>query len=231
MKQCRQCGVRVRTGREKCPLCYADLSDMDGQGQPDAYPQPNAAHEHKQGYRVVPRIFLFLSLLAAAVSISVNLLVDRLHTHWSLLVIGGILFVWLLVRYVIMGKVNIARRLMIQLLGAAGFALLLEWFITGGIYQGWALTYVIPFMNVAATLAITMILCIRYLRWTAYTLYQFLTALLGLLPLLFWLAGWIMPGQWWPSLASAFYSLATLAGMFIFADRKYKNELIRRFHL
>ncbi|MDD4796278.1 MAG: DUF6320 domain-containing protein [Eubacteriales bacterium] len=234
MKRCRQCDVWVDSDGAKCPLCYADLEcaqDGAGGAPGETYPQLGPAQHNGPGYHVVSRIFLFLSLLAAAVSLSVNFLVDRMHTPWSLLVVGGIPFVWLLVRYVIMGKVNIARRLMTQLLGSAGFVLLLEWFLRGSIYQGWALTYAIPFMNVAATLAITMILCVRYLRWTAYTLYQFLTALLGLLPLLFWLMGWITPGIWWPSLASAFYSLATLAGMFIFVDRKYKNELIRRFHL
>ncbi|MDD3243596.1 MAG: DUF6320 domain-containing protein [Eubacteriales bacterium] len=229
MKYCERCGVAVNTPRTKCPLCYGDLTGEAA--QEEQYPQPVGHVPEKRRYNVVARIFFFLSILFGAACLITNFLTDRFQSLWSVLVVVGMLYIWLLVRYVIIGRVNIARRLMAQLMGSIVFVLFLEWFITGGVVHGWAFTYAIPAMNVAATTAITMIICIRFLKWTSYTLYQFITALMGLLPLVFWLVGWVQPGVWWPSLASAFYSLATLIGMFIFADRKYKNELLRRFHL
>lgn len=232
MKKCPQCHVNVETLHSRCPLCYADLKGQMADDFVEPYPKGEVAAPPRKAYNITMRALVFTSLVAAAVCLLANGLSDRFQKPWSLVVIGGILFIWLLVRYVIMGKVNIARRLMMQLVGSEAFVLLLEWFITDkSVIQGVAFTYVIPFMNVAATTAITMILVVRYLHWTAYTLYQFITAMLGLLPLLFWLLGWIQPGVWWPSLVSAAYSLAILAGMFIFANRKYKNELARRFHL
>ena len=66
------------------------------------------------------------------------------------------------------------------------------------------------------------------MKWREYALYQFITIILGVLPVISVAARLVTTT--WPSIVSAFYSGVTLLGMFIFADKKYKNELIKRFH-
>jgi lysylphosphatidylglycerol synthetase-like protein (DUF2156 family) len=80
---------------------------------------------------------------------------------------------------------------------------------------------------IAATTVITLIILIRRMRWREYACTS------------------LSRSSWdccrdlrrrgtrrerLASIASAFYSFFTLLGMFIFADKKYKNELIKRFH-
>jgi hypothetical protein len=93
----------------------------------------------------------------------------------------------------------------------------------------YAMDYVLPALFTATTTAITLIICIRFMRWQEYVIYQLITAVLGCVPLGLYFLG--LATVAWPSIASAAYSFVTLIGMFIFADRRYKNELSRHFHV
>lgn len=223
MKACEACRVQVRTNSRRCPLCYGALVDVDGAVEAPRYPVPDDAWDVPASYNLAIRILVFASVVLTGVAVLLNALLWR-GSPWCLYVVGGVLFTWLLVKYVILGRVNIARRLTVLVLGSAAFAVLIEQ-LAG--YFG-AVDYVLPFLFTAATTAITLILAIRHMRWQAYVIYQLITAVLGCVPLVLYFVR--VATVAWPSIASAAYSFITLIGMFIFADRRYKNELARRFH-
>jgi hypothetical protein len=231
MKYCKKCGLSVRTNDSFCPLCASKLTaekNENEQAEPendddrrfDIYPKTVM----KVKYNFIVRLLLFLSIVAASTCLLINILAYH-GILWSLLVSGGIGFFWAAFVYPFLAKKNIGHFITVDVVCACLFFIIAQ-FITKS--KGWSLDYVIPFLFIAATTIISFITLIRRMKWREYALYQFITIILGVLPVISVIAGLVIIG--WPSIASAFYSFITLIGMLIFANKKYKNELIKRFH-
>ncbi len=235
MKYCKKCALQVNTKQSHCPLCTADLFDTDevccienesadsSEGEPEDELYPTNYEIIK--YDLTFRVFLFLSVLAVGVCVLINILAYD-GMLWSLIVTGGIGFAWAAVGYPIMARKNIGHHIMVDAVSLCLFFIMAQ-FVTKT--TGWSLDYVIPFMFIASTTIISFIIIIKRMKWREYALYQFITIILGLLPVISVIAGLVE--SIWPSIVSAFYSFITFIGMFIFADKKYKNELIKRFHI
>ena len=233
MKYCKKCALNVNTKQGNCPLCAAVLSDAeDANGQTEAddlaatAPEEDLYPANSEGikYDLLFRVFLFLTILAITGSVLVNILTYN-GILWSLLVAGGVGFAWAAIAYPIIVRKNIGHHIMVDAVCLCLFFIMAQ-IVTKT--KGWSLDYVIPFQFIAATTIISLIILIKRMKWREYALYQFITIVLGLLPVISVIAGLVE--NIWPSIGSAFYSFITLLGMLIFADKKYRNELIKRFH-
>ena len=233
MKYCRKCALSVHTRYEFCPLCASQLSD----GQSDAsVPEAEEAvpdvpaediyprYDGEVKYNFTLRLLLFISIVGASSCLLINLLLYR-GMLWSLLVAGGIGFFWAALVYPFSVQKNIGHYIAIDAVCACVFFIVAQ-FVVGT--KGWSLDFVIPFLFIAATTFISLVILIKRMKWREYALYQFITIILGLLPIISVVAQLV--STMWPSIVSAFYSFITLLAMLIFADKKYKNELIKRFH-
>jgi hypothetical protein len=221
MKYCRKCRLSVNTNSDFCPLCSSGLVP----GRQDecfdkVYPEPGGGRK----YNFVFRLFLFLSVAAVSTCLLINILYYS-GVLWSLVVIGAIQLLWAAIAYPLIVWRNVGHMITVDAISACILLVIIQ---TTTRTQGWSLDYVIPFLFVAATTAITFIIMIRRMKWREYALYQFILIIMGLLPAVSVIAGLVKTA--WPSIFSAFYSFLTFTGMFIFADKKYKNELIKRFH-
>ncbi len=233
MKYCRKCALKINTRQQFCPLCACDLSDAETDGgrttsgegnetgtEYDLYPLSSDGIK----YDLTFRIFLFLTIIVVCSCVLINILAYD-GMLWSLIVAGGVGFAWAAIGYPVIVKKNIGHHIMVDAVCLCLFFIMVQ-FVTKT--TGWSLDYVIPFMFIGATTTISFTILIRRMKWREYALYQFITIILGLLPVISVIAGLVE--IIWPSIVSAFYSFITLLGMFIFADKKYRNELIKRFH-
>lgn len=235
MKYCRKCRLSVNTDSGYCPLCASELapdkegkaSDSPGKacetgeaGSDNIYPRPDGSRK----YNLVFRLFLFLTIVVVSTCLLINIL-SYSGILWSLVVIGAVQLMWAAIAYPLMAWRNIGYMITVD---AVSVCVLLVIIQTVTRTQGWGLDYVIPFLFIAATTVISFVILFRRMKWREYSLYQFIMIILGLLPLVSVISG--MVKAIWPSVLSAFYSLLTFTGMFIFADKKYKSELIKRFH-
>lgn len=234
MKYCKKCRLSVRTCDDFCPLCATALTgtacgnDPQETERPDncveivsnAYPKTAA----KRQYNFIVRLLLFISVVGASLCLLINILAYN-GILWSFMVIGGIAFFWAALIYPFLVRKNIGHYIAVDAVCACLYFIMAQ-FVTHT--TGWSLDYVIPFLFIAATTFITVVILIKRMSWREYALYQFITIFLGLLPIISAATGLVTIV--WPSIASAFYSFIILMGMIIFADKKYKNELIKRFH-
>lgn len=223
MKYCKKCNVSVDTVSEKCPLCFTMLASDGGPVSGGKYPVLEGLPQ--RSYNFVFRLLLLISIVAGSTSVLINILTYA-GSLWSLIVAGGILFLWITVAYPLFIKRNIGHIIITEVLSVSAFLYIIE-AVTHS--QGWGLNYIIPFLFTAATLMITFILLLKRMKWREYSVYQMIMMALGLLPVVFLIAGLVT--VLWPSLLSAFYSIMTFTGMMIFADKKYKSEIHKRFHL
>ncbi len=253
MKYCIECNVKVNTNGLKCPLCSMPLSEEpdvkletpdgssepgmmkeigpDGSGSADAadlegvarYPSPEEGSGYR--YNFILRLFMFISIVVGSTSLLINLMTYA-GNLWSLYVIGSLLYAWIVIGYPLLRKRKTGQIIVVVAIATSIYVFSLE---LATHTKGWGLTYVLPFIFIGATLAITFIILIKRLKWREYTVYQTIMVILGFLPIIFCATGLVEP--MWPSILSAFYSLLTLVGMFVFVDKKYKDELIKRFHI
>lgn len=234
MKYCRKCALKVRTRYDFCPLCASGLADSEAAGVPeqddksgvagigDIYPR----YDGEIKYGIAVRVLLFISIVGASTCLLINLLTYHGHgVLWSLLVAGGIGFIWAALIYPVMVRKNIGHHIAVDAVAACIFFVVAQ-FVIGT--KGWSLDYVIPFLFIAATTIISILILVRRMKWREYALYQLITIILGVLPVVS--VAFRLVTTAWPSIVSAFYSGITLLGMFIFGDKKYKNEMIKRFH-
>lgn len=233
MKYCKSCGVNVDTDRMTCPLCkevleYFDDSHIKGMEQYLGYKEkPKKLH-------IVRKLFLFLSIIVLTICAVVNIMTYN-GTLWSLIVAGTILYLWVLVKFTILSRKNIAKKLVLQ---AAAILLLFVFIQSLTPDTRWALPYALPFVMLATCFAITLLILIKTMRYKDYMLYLVSVALVGLIPLLlsiidatkflFEVNEKIVR---WPSIVCSLYALFTIIGLFIFGDRATKDEFKKRFHI
>lgn len=232
MKYCKKCKLSVHTHKSTCPLCFATLTEDQSATGLDAkeaeqnftsYPPGNERSAKR--YNFVLRLLFFISIVVVSSSVLVNILTYA-GDLWCLIVLAGILYLWAAFAYPIFTKKGIGHVIVIESLSASLILYFIQYTTNT---SGWALEYAMPFIFAAATLMITFIIWLKRMKWRQYTVYQMTMMLLGFIPVLFCIFGLVK--IIWPSLVSALYSTLTLVGMFVFADKKYENEIIKRFHL
>ncbi len=112
MKRCRKCGVEVDESLRNCPLCGAHVNDEAVRSKTE-YPQINP----KSKKRMFWEISLFISLFAVAVSVILDLIVNK-TLSWSIHVIFGVALPWICFARPLLLRFNVRKRLSWGFFGA-----------------------------------------------------------------------------------------------------------------
>ena len=224
MKTCEKCQVSFSTNRKICPFCSEPLKKLEEEGNVDRYP-PFQLPSYKTNF--LYKLFVFLAVSGMVISTLVNFFTrqpgDRI---WALYVIAIVLYLWFLVKKTILSTVNVARRFVFQSIVLVIVAYLIDWLSSS---TGWSLTYLAPFLTVASTLTIVIMIMVKKIRFSEDIIYLFMALLLGFVPLLFYFVG--ITDLLWPALLSSGFSLLIFVGMFVFASKQTRAELKKRFHI
>ena len=171
------------------------------------------------------RLFLFLSISAGLICLTVNIMFWN-GILWSLIVDTGLLLLWETVGLMILSRKNIGWKLFAQMIAVMAVLLSIDAVIG---WTAWSITYIAPMVIVASTLVMTIILFVHRTKWREYMLFQFLIAINGFIPVVLYWFG--LSSIIWPGAVAALYAFLTLLGMFVFADKQFKNELKKRFRV
>jgi hypothetical protein len=95
-------------------------------------------------------------------------------------------------------------------------------------FARWSINYLVPFFVLAGILALFIFILLKPTRFISYFIYMLIIALFGLTLLI--LLGINILTVKTPSVITAFISLMVIIGMFMFGDKRTKNEFIKRFH-
>lgn len=217
---CKYCNVDVDEELEKCPLCLKVVNTESYEGKA-LYPKYPQISRRK---RIKTKIALFLSIAVISVTMFINLYTNR-ETLWFIYVAASILYLWLLVENTIRSSAHTGAKILLQVIGVAGLSYFID--LASGNLK-WSVNYVIPFLVIAGTLAITIIIFNQKMRWSEYIGFQIAVILLGFIPIIFYFLGIVT--VLWVCICSALYALLTLIFMFIFSNKKLKMEFVSRFH-
>lgn len=223
MKKCLSCGVIVDEAHKRCPLCQRKFQEHAPLTENPLYPQytvSTTAHKNNLHLKVIG----FLVFAICSICIVINLM-SGANGFWSIAVLASALYAWLLVRHTVLSKVHPGAKILAQVFGISGLLFVLN--ILSGSAR-WSVNYVFPFLVIAGTLLITIIIVSKRTTWKEYIGHIITLILLGFAPLILYAFG--ISQVLWTGVTAAAYAFLTLFGMLLFSDKGFKNELIRRFH-
>ena len=205
---------------EFCPLCHSVLEQTEE--LENMYPD---ARLKNQKLKFATRLYLFCALVVEFLLIVIDFNGEN-QVHWSVLAGLGLLYVYTVLRYAILGKSGYRAKTIVLVLLAVLLTVAVD-FITG--YRGWSVDYVASggILLVDAIIIVLMIWNRR--NWQSYLMWQIAMILFSMIPAVLYLIGlesnFIM--AFLPLSVSAFLFLGTL----IIGGRRASQELYRRFHI
>ena len=220
MRYCRHCRVTLANDIEYCPLCDMQTDVTDDTFEDD-YPYVRSGFSRS----MLLRLITFIAVVFIAASLLINHLVPT-ENPWAIITAAAIVYAWINTMNSLKAAPNPASILLVQLFTVSGFVVLVDWF-TG--WNHWSITYVIPGLIIAAALALLLMIVIKPRRYRAYTIYQLMIAVLGVLSIFLWVFG--VSDVEWPVMAAAGVSLLCFVTMLVFAHRHTGHELRKRFHV
>ncbi len=221
MKYCEKCSLKIAGYRDECPLCQGRLVRISDEDE-EVYPFiPTIYHEHSLFFKIL----ILLSIVAAVISVTVNLMLPQ-SGWWSAFVVLGIACLWISLAFSVHKRNNIPKILMYQVVVISLLSILWD-YVTH--WHGWSLDYVIPIICILAMVSLAITARVMKMPIRDYLIYVCIDALFGIVPIIFYLTGRL--GVIYPSLICVAMSIITLAALLIFEGESMMAELKRRLHL
>lgn len=220
MSRCRNCNVEILDESEVCPLCHSVLEQTEE--LENMYPD---ARLKNQKLKFATRLYLFCALVLETVLVLLDFNGSN-QVHWSILAGLGLLYVYTVLRYAVLGKSGYRAKTIVLLLLAILLTVAVD-FTTG--YRGWSVDYVVSGGILFMDAVILLLMMINRRNWQSYMMWQLGTILLGLIPEILHFAG-IENNDYMaflPLAVSVFLFLGTL----MLGGRRAGQELYRRFHV
>lgn len=220
MSRCRNCNIEILDETERCPLCHSVLEQTVE--VENMYPNVRVM---TRKLMVISKIYLFCAILTEAILVSINLLTDS-KILWSAITGLGLLYVYMLLRFAILGKSGYKSKIIVLTLMAVLILVAID-FVTG--YRGWSVDFAIPSSILLVDVGIIFLMIWNHRNWQSYMMWQIFMIICSLIPVILFVMGVeTRPYMaFLPLAASVFLFLGTL----IIGDRRARVELRRRFHI
>lgn len=221
MKYCGVCRLNIENTLEHCPLCGAFTEDAEGPSNDD-FPVVTTSFM----VDVIKHMLLFGAIAGTLICMFINFFVVGLETGlWSVIAGVSSFYIYFSCGYLMKKRMNLGVFSVMEVFLVSIVVLVID-FSLG--WKGWSIDYVIPFLIISGSMLMVIVSIFRPFRWKEYMIYVLITALMGLIPVVFILTGWTKVPV--VSEICVLYSLLTVTAMAIFSRRKLKAELRRRLH-
>lgn len=221
MQYCTHCKVQLLETRKHCPLCGNSLKIETDQTLRESFPKIDS---YIKGTGKL-KLLLFLSVVIIIFSFTVYAFLPT-ELNYPLLITLGMGSLWLDMIFLVKRRFHIPKKIVWQVFILAALSLFWDW-NTG--WRGWSITYFIPFLYITALLLMYAIAVIMKLNSRDYITYAFMSALFGILPVLFIMLDWVTVK--YPSILSIAFSSTILSAIFILQWDSIKQEFQKRMHI
>lgn len=220
MSKCRKCNIEILDETERCPLCNSVL--VQTVELENMYPNVRVMARKMM---LISRIYLFCAIILEVLLVYINVVTDS-KTWWSIITALCFVYVYMLIRFAILGKSGYKSKVIVLTLIAVLIAVASD-FVNG--YQGWSVNYALPSGVLFIDLGILVLMFANRRNWQSYMMWEILMILCSILPLVFSLVGIATA----PFLGELAFTISVLlfVGTLIIGDRRARTELKRRFHI
>lgn len=224
MKECNQCKIKIETHQSYCPLCHQTLTGQTDSSYIEPYPmKPDAIDQIPK--RTID-IFFYIGITSIIILGVINLATWN-SGFWSLIPIGSIIYVFTLIRFSILSKVNSMKRITLTSLFLFLIVLFLNYFT--GHEELWSIDYILPSIIMTNNFTILLIMLIRNKPFKEYVLSLLLLVLLSFVPLIHYYIG--LSDVVIMAILTIAQGLLILLFMLIFYPKILKEVLQKTFHI
>lgn len=220
MSKCRNCNIEILDETVVCPLCHSVLEQTEA--LENMYPD---ARQKKQKLMFVCRLYLFCAILVEFILIGICKYFD-FKVRWDILSGIGLFYIWLVLRFAIIGKSGYRAKTIVLTLFAVLSAVAIDFSIG---YNGWAVDYVISSGILAVDISIIILMICNHRNWQSYIMWQLFMILLSVIPIVLFISG--IEKMFIMAVLPAFISVFLFLGTMIIGGRRAAVELKRRFHI
>lgn len=157
MKYCKNCKVKIDSERDYCPLCFRESVKINDEVSTPLFAERKTNETTVKRNLFVTKLFIFMSICAISVCLLINYFTG-FELPWSLSVVSGILYCWILISHTIISRRGIFEKVLFQLLGIIFILWTSEKISTG---HTWLWNYVFPSVSLCAICSLLMITFIR----------------------------------------------------------------------
>ena len=220
MAKCRKCNIEILDETTVCPLCMSILEPtMEVENM---YPDVRV---RTRWMTLACNIYLFLAICAEAVLVYIDFHLES-QIWWSVLLGLGMLYVYLVLRYAVLGKSGYRSKIItlsiLAVLAAVGADMAIG-------YRGWSVDYVLPAGILAVDVVILFLMYFNRRNWQSYMIWQIFMILCSLIPAGLYLLE--LEQNVYLALLPLIVSGIIFLGTFIIGSRRARTELYRRFHI
>lgn len=220
MSKCRLCNVEILDETERCPLCDSVLEHTFE--VENMYPDVRVMAKK---WTLLLNIYLFVAILTEALLIYINLHTES-QTLWSLITGLSLLYVYIVLRFAIIGKAGYKAKTVVLTVIAILILVLID-FLAG--YHGWSVNFVLPGGIIFIEAVIIFMMIFNHRNWQSYLMWQIFTILLNFIPIVLAIVD-VITNLYMLKISTAL-SAGVFLGTVIIGDRKVRVELKRKFHI
>lgn len=220
MSVCKKCNLEILDETERCPLCNSVLEHTIE--VENMYPNVRVM---ARKLMLISRIYLFCAIILEVLLVYINVTTES-QTWWSVISGLSFLYVYMLIRFAILGKSGYQSKVTMLALIAV-LMLVAADFLSG--YRGWSVNYALPVIILLVDLSILFLMFFNRRNWQSYMMWQLFMILCSVVSLVFSLIG-IATRPFMGELAFT-ASVLLFVGTVIIGDRRARTELKRRFHV
>ncbi len=219
MSKCRNCNIEILDNAPRCPLCHGAL-ETGG----DSLPMYPDVRSPAKKLALAARIYLFCALVLESLLMMLCITL-KLRLLWCIIPGLGLLYVYLLLRYALLGQNGYQAKTFVLTLMAVLMAVAAD-FAMG--YRGWSVDYVLPLGIIFIDISVFVLIFANRRGWQSYIIWEIFMLLCSLIPALLYLLG--LDHNAWFAFLPLVLSTYLLIGSMIIGGRRARLELKRRFH-
>ena len=222
-RRCDRCGVYIIDDSQMCPLCHTILSTETGDRDIPAMTYPEIFSKVRK-MTMFSRILLTLCFIASMITVAVD--VQTGAKGWSAIVAGALFYVYFEILIMSSKKTGYLARINWTLVLTLAMTILID-VVTG--FQGWSVNFCLPSTIIVCNVVVLLLMIINHRNWQSYMIYQLVTIVLGLIPVILVRLGIVTH----PVLSEIAFisSVSVFLGTLIIGGTSARSELGRRFHI
>lgn len=219
MSKCRNCRIEILDNTDRCPLCHGVLEKS---AVPESmYPDLRSP---ARKLALACRIYLFCAIVLESLLVLINLVLEH-QFLWCIIPGLGLLYVFLLLYYAVLGQSGYQAKAFVLTLMAVLMAVAAD-FSTG--YRGWSVDYVLPLGIIFIDVSVFVLMLVNRRNWQSYLIWVLFMILCSLIPAGLYLKG--LEHNACFAFLPLSLSVYLFLGCMIIGGRRARLELKRRFH-
>lgn len=175
--------------------------------------------------KIIMNVFLVLSILSAIICKIVNLLATK-DFNWSMIVIIGIVYTWIIVIFALRRHTNISAYVLLEMICSIIAVIWIDNIIG---YKAWSVNLALPIIVAASNVAMFVLTIAERKQYTKSAFYHLMIFMISFIPAILYFCGMVAEPIY--TIIASIIALATFITMVILCGKELIEATIKMMHV